>query len=134
VTHACVGSDVQCKITWYPAVPVDRLVAVELREAGHCPGPERSVGRVHGLEIADQDADRPGPTRITLSDLNAGWHKNAIGHITAVGQVWVIAGAAIGWNVLVRPQTRQQTRLERRHGTVHEPRVGTRRHKRAAVS
>jgi hypothetical protein len=61
---------------------------------------------------------------MTLSDLDARWHNNAIGHITAVRQVWVVAGAAIGRNVLVRPQTRQETRLKGGHGAVHEPRVG----------
>jgi hypothetical protein len=39
VTHACVGSDVQCKITWYPAVPVDQLVAAELRKPVIVPVP-----------------------------------------------------------------------------------------------
>ena len=32
MTHARVGLDVQCKITSYPAVPVDHVVAVELRK------------------------------------------------------------------------------------------------------
>ena len=39
VTHAWVLSDVQCKITWYPAFPVDQLVALELEKPVVVPVP-----------------------------------------------------------------------------------------------
>ena len=39
VTHARVLSDVQCKITWYPAVPVDQLIALELETPVVVPAP-----------------------------------------------------------------------------------------------
>jgi len=99
MTHACVGSDVQCKITWYPGVPVDQLVAVELRKPVIVPVPSVPLDAFVLEKLLIRTPIAPGPTRMTLSDLDAGWHQNAIGHITAVRQIWVIAGPAIGRNV-----------------------------------